>query len=146
VNCADLVNVKFKNKENKFMKKRIVILIIGTLLLIGATVVTVYLIRSDKLSKDAEQSEQEILGTNDSKQITYQGKEGATALKLLEQATKIETSGTGEMAFVTSINGVTADSNKEFWSFNINNEPALVGAGSYITKDSDTITWKLTSF
>jgi len=128
------------------MKKRIIISIISALLLIGAIVTAVYLIQSDRVSKDAEQSEQEILGTNDSKQITYQGKEGITALKLLEQAAKIKTSGTGEMAFVTSINGVVADSTKEFWSFNINGEPALVGAGSYITKDSDTITWELTSF
>ena len=121
------------------MKKRIVILIISALLIIGAIVAAVYLIQSDRVSKDAEQSEQEILGTNDSKQVTYQGREGLTALKLLEQVAKIETSGTGEMAFVTSINGVVANSNKEFWSFNINGEPASVGAGNYITKDLSLI-------
>ncbi|HZJ34473.1 MAG TPA: DUF4430 domain-containing protein [Candidatus Angelobacter sp.] len=125
------------------MKKRIVILIISALLIIGAIVAAVYLIQSDRVSKNAEQSEQEILGTNDSKQITYQGKEGVTALVLLKQIAEIETDGSG---LITSIDGVAANPKNQYWEFFINDKSASEGAGSYITKDSNTINWKLSSF
>jgi len=75
--------------------------------------------------------------------IQYQGEDGKTALQLLEEKADVEMSGSGEMAFVTSINGVKADPQVEFWSLLVNNEPATVGAGQYQTKSTDTITWKL---
>lgn len=84
--------------------------------------------------------------TNSGKTITYNGAKDATALSLLQKDCDIETSGTGESAFVTSINGTKANSTNEFWSFKVNGEMASVGAGSYITKDGDTITWELSSF
>ena len=84
--------------------------------------------------------------SNDNKTITYNGEEGTTALDLLIKKCTVESNGTGESAYVTSINGITANSANEFWSFKINGEMAAVGAGSYITKNSDTITWELSSF
>lgn len=79
--------------------------------------------------------------------VTYNGQDGKTALELLQSVATIETSGDGEMAFVTSINGVKADpSANQFWAFYINGQSASVGAGSYITKNSDTISWKLDTF
>ncbi len=79
--------------------------------------------------------------------VTYQGVAGKTALELLQSNATAITSGTGEMAFVASINGRSADTaKKEFWSFNINDVSSKVGAGSYITKDTDTILWKIETY
>lgn len=129
------------------MKKRIIISIIGAVLLIGVVTTGICLYRAGIIFPSAVQAQQKTVTTNDNKQITYRGKDGITALALLGQVAKVETSGTGEMAFVTSINGVSADSTKnEYWAFDINGQPATVGAGSYVTKNSDTITWKLSSF
>lgn len=79
--------------------------------------------------------------------VTYHGVAGKTALELLQTNTKAITSGTGTMAFVTSINGRSADTTKkEFWSFYINGVSSTVGAGSYVTKDTDTILWKIETY
>ena len=78
--------------------------------------------------------------------LTYQGQDGKTALELLESVAKTEKSGEGENAYITSINGVKADSTKEYWAFSINGEASMVGAGSYVTKSSDVIKWDLTTF
>lgn len=75
-------------------------------------------------------------------EISYQGVEGQNALDLLKSSheTGTETSSFGE--FVHTIDGVKAPST-HFWAFYVNGQQAEVGAGSYQTKNSDTITWKL---
>jgi len=78
--------------------------------------------------------------------LSYQGQEGKTALELLESTAQTVKSGEGENAYITSINGVAADSTKEYWAFSINGEASMVGVGSYITKSSDVIKWDLTAF
>ena len=128
------------------MKKRSILYIIGILLLIGAITTAVYIYQSNNTSVSTTTPKQEVLATTDQAAVSYQGKNGETALALLEKAAKIQTSGTGEMAYVTTINGVTADSKSEYWQFNINGASSSVGAGSYITNDGDTITWKLVKF
>lgn len=77
--------------------------------------------------------------------ITYQGETGKTALELLQATAEVEMTGEGEMAFVTSINGVKAEDGKNFWAFLVDGEMAQVGAGSYATADGETITWELTA-
>lgn len=130
------------------MTKRTIVSIIAAVLLVGLVATGIYLYQSGIIFPKTEQSVQGVINTTASnKELTYKGKDGITALALLEQTAKIEMSGTGEMAFVNSINDVAADSAKnEYWAFEINGQPAEVGAGSYITKDNDTITWKLSSF
>ena len=75
--------------------------------------------------------------------VEYKGSEGKNALELLKQYHKVETKsyeGLGEL--VTSIDGVAAASN-QFWAFYVNGQQSQVGASAYITKDADTIVWKL---
>lgn len=79
-------------------------------------------------------------------EISYEGKANTTALSLLEKNAEIKTSGSGKNVFVTTINGITANPKNQYWAFYINGKSATIGAGSYVTKDSDTITWKLSSF
>ena len=76
--------------------------------------------------------------------IKYQGVEGQTALELLKTSHNVETkefSGVGE--FVVSIDGITPNQQTHFWAFYINGAQAQVGAGTYITKFTDVIEWKL---
>ena len=75
--------------------------------------------------------------------LAYRGQEGKTALAILKEVTQTETSGEGEMAFVVSINGYKPDVSKEFWAFYVNDKQAEVGAGSYATKSTDLIEWRL---
>lgn len=78
--------------------------------------------------------------------LTYKGQDGKTALELLQKAAKIVESGTGENAFVTSINGTAANPKNQYWEFDVNGKAATAGAGSYTTKSTETITWKIASF
>ncbi len=72
---------------------------------------------------------------------------GKTALEATQSNSKVEISGSGENAFVTSINGRTADSKKhEFWELDANGSQTQVGAGSYIIKNNDKIEWKISTY
>jgi len=128
------------------MKKRIIIIIASVLVIAGLSVGGVMWVNSNKSTPKAVQT------TTATKQpttsITYKGQAGVTALALLlQQTAKVNMTGTGDMAYVNSINGTTADSaKKQYWEFDVNGAAATVGAGSYITKDDDIITWKLSSY
>ena len=83
----------------------------------------------------------------DAPELSYEGREGATALDLLLEADpSAQVTGEGENAFVTAIDGVAADPDSEFWAQYVHDEMATVGAGSLETKDGDEITWKLETF
>ena len=75
-------------------------------------------------------------------EISYQGVEGKTALELLKSSHQVETQSFSYGEMVQSIDGVKAPAT-HFWSFQINGNFSDVGAGAYITKDSDTLSWKL---
>lgn len=78
---------------------------------------------------------------------SYAGQDGKTALELLKIAypnSTTKTSGSlGE--YVTGINGREAGSS-EFWELFVNGTSSSVGASAYVTKSTDTLEWKLTSF
>jgi hypothetical protein len=76
--------------------------------------------------------------------ISYNGVDGKTALELLKDSYPVETkdySGMGE--FVTSIDGVKAEDNKNFWAFYVDGQMASEGAGAYTTKNGEKIEWHL---
>ena len=86
--------------------------------------------------------ESEVLGAEN-----IEIEEGKTALDLTRKVVGVETSGEGEMAFVTTINGIYADPSKnEFWELVINGQPAQVGAGSYKVKQGDEIEWRISKY
>jgi hypothetical protein len=75
--------------------------------------------------------------------VMYQGVEGKNALELLKQNHRVETQEFASIGeFVKSIDGVAPDST-HFWAFYLNGQQAQVGAGAYMTKNSDVIEWKL---
>lgn len=75
-------------------------------------------------------------------ELSYKGQEGRDALALLRQHAKVATKHYSFGDQVVSING-TEGSGPKYWTFYINGKMAEVGANSYITKNSDTLTWKL---
>lgn len=81
--------------------------------------------------------------SNQGKTISYDGQSPQTALELLKAKVQVETKDTSFGPQIMGINGVKA-SDKEFWAFYVNGQPASVGAHEYVTKDSDKIEWKLT--
>ncbi len=75
-------------------------------------------------------------------QISYPGRDGSDALALLKQHATVSTKHYSFGDLVVSINGVAGNGPK-YWTFYINGKEASVGAGSYVTKNSDMLMWKL---
>jgi cell division protein FtsB len=76
--------------------------------------------------------------------VSYEGKDGKTAMELLEKKHKVETKDYGDMGkFVISIDGVKATDGENFWAFFVNGQMATEGASTYQTKTGDKIEWKL---
>lgn len=78
-------------------------------------------------------------------ELAYPGRDGVTALDLLrEYDPSASTSGEGETAFVTGIDGREADqAEQQFWALYVDEEFAQVGAGALETEDGQVIRWKL---
>lgn len=127
------------------MKNRLTIIVVSIVLTLGiASAGTAWYTTSHRQQPVAAASQSVPQKQN---QLTYRGKDGTTALALLQQHTKVALKGSGDLAFVTSINGLKADdSKKQYWSLLVNGQASNVGAGSLITKNSDSITWKLTTY
>jgi len=87
----------------------------------------------------------EITISEDKKSVSYEGISGKTALEILKDGTDVETETSSYGEFVTSIGGVKADANSEYWSFYVNGSYASEGAGTYKTTDGEKIEWKLES-
>ncbi len=117
-----------------------IIAVLGALVVIGGTLIGIS-VANDNAKQNSNVVQTEQKKTADA--ISYQGQEGKTALAILKASYNVETKtfdGIGEM--VTGINGVTPDS-KHFWAFYVNDKQAEVGAGQYVTKAGDKISWKL---
>jgi hypothetical protein len=74
--------------------------------------------------------------------VSYVGVDGKNALELLKSTATVETQnyeGIGEL--VTSINGIPSTA-ENYWIFYVNGEQAQVGAGEYITKSTDQLSWR----
>jgi len=90
----------------------------------------------------AHQVEAVTNSQNQLTQISYRGEQGVDALTLLKQHATVGVKHYSFGDLVTSIDG-SAGNGPKYWTFYINGQEAQVGAGSYKTKDSDTLKWKL---
>ncbi|MEP7204607.1 MAG: DUF4430 domain-containing protein [Candidatus Saccharibacteria bacterium] len=130
------------------MKKNLVISLIVVLLLAvaGGTGAAYFVSHQPKAASTINAGNSpaapKVQSPTKDKVTSYYGVKGKTALELLQKYTVVEMSGSGATAFVTSIDGVKADKT-QYWSFNVNGQPASVGAGSYVTEPTDKITWQL---
>lgn len=74
--------------------------------------------------------------------IVYPGKSGVDALTLLQGDHTVDATSEG---FVNSIDGVKP-ADKQYWAFYVNGELSMTGAKETITKDSDSVEWKLVGY
>jgi hypothetical protein len=77
-------------------------------------------------------------------QLSYHGQAGQNALVLLEKHASVQVKHYSFGDMVTSIDS-TSGTGPKYWTLYINGKEATVGAGSYVTKSTDTVTWKLQS-
>jgi len=75
-------------------------------------------------------------------QLSYRGQNGVNAFTLLKRHAQVKYKHYSFGDFVTSIDG-TAGNGPKYWTLYVNNKEASVGASAYITKNSETVTWKL---
>ena len=130
------------------MKKRICIAVV-ILLIAGLAGLATYNLRSDNKAKSGSSvSSQQtkkaaITYSQDGKTVDYKGESGKTALVTLKSLTNVVTKTSSIGEYVTSINGLTADSNTQYWAFYVNDKMADKGAGSYQATSNDNIEWRL---
>ncbi len=79
---------------------------------------------------------------NQLQQLSYQGETGKNALALLKAHATVVTKNSSYGEYVVSVNGVGGGTSGKYWMFYVNGRQAQVGAGQYITKAGDVITWK----
>lgn len=131
------------------MKKKIIIAIL-IIAILSAGVIGLRINNSSTAIELSQTSQGEDIGgiqiSQDGKAVVYNGIVGETALETLKKLTDVETTTSDFGEFVTAINGVIADSTKEFWAFYVNGQMGSVGAGEYKAVSGDKIEWKLESF
>ena len=82
------------------------------------------------------------VGAVQTQDITYQGVEGKNALELLKASHQVESTTSDFGEFIVAIDGQRPD-NQHFWAFYVNGQLAQEGAGTYQTKPTETIVWRL---
>jgi len=80
--------------------------------------------------------------TQKTEYVTYSGVEGKTALELLKGQANVKTKSSTYGEFVESIND-NDGGGKKYWTFFVDGKESAVGAGTYVTKNSEKIEWKL---
>lgn len=142
------------------IKKNLMLASVAALVLIGAGVTLVNqntpkaspakTENKQVLSSQAKKVVATVVVKSDSKESKYDLDKGVgeTALDVTKLATSdIKMTGQGENAFITSINGREASTaKKEFWELRINGKSSDVGAGSYIVKEGDVISWQIATY
>ncbi len=131
------------------MNKKITTLIVAVIVIAGFAIGTYTYQTNNDHKKTAEPTTNKKVDAkpkHTANTVEYNGKDGKTALELLQTAAKADISGTGANAYVTSINDVVANTSSEYWAFYINGKLSSVGAGSYTTANTDVIKWELSKF
>ncbi len=91
--------------------------------------------------QNPRQNSEEILGTQQEKQIQYQGEDGKTVFELLTGEHDVGFTQSEMGVFVTTINGLE-NSESEFWVYYVDDEMGPVAADKFETKNDQTIEWK----
>lgn len=125
--------------------KLFIALIIVAILAIGSLAMYVNLTKNSTQSTETETSKTQPAAAPETgrTEITYRATPGITSLEQLRQEARdvvVTESEYGEL--VDSIEGHKGGTDGKYWSFYVNGQMAEVGAGSYIQKEGDTVTWK----
>lgn len=118
--------------------KTITLAVAGLVLISGAGIS----LWSNTVDDSPKKTESSVSTKTQTEKLTYQGEDGKSALQLLKKHAKVETKSSSLGEYVVSINGSDGDG-KKYWLYYVNDQEANVGAGAYITRNSDKIEWKL---
>ncbi len=122
-------------KNNKIIK-----ILLSIFAIVSITIMFNYTIEK-KSSQNQNNNKTQL--ENIENNISYDGKEGIDALSILKEKYPVEFQISEFGSFVTSINGQSAETNKNFWAFYVNGMLADKAADKFITKNTDKIEWKL---
>jgi hypothetical protein len=126
-------------RKDFFMKKKITIVAVIVIILAAGGIYA----REITLSHSAAQQQAAIHAAQQkTPTVTYKGENGQNALTLLKQYTSVQQDNSG---LVVAINGYKPTGHM-YWAFYINGRYSSVGSASYVTKDSDVITWKVEKY
>jgi hypothetical protein len=118
-------------------KTKSVILAAIAVVIVGGMGVSAYIANSPSRKVDVSKNSQQ-----QAVYIKYSGQDGQNALILLKKHAQVQTKHYSFGDLVTSIDG-TVGNGPKYWTFYLNGKEASVGAGSYTTKSTDKIEWKL---
>lgn len=96
-----------------------------------------------KGNNTVEVRSKDIVYTNNGKQVEYFGQNDVTALEVLKRLSNIDTKESEFGTMVVGIHGVKAEEGKTYWAFYVNGTYANEGAGTFKTKSTDRVVWKL---
>ncbi|NLL31483.1 MAG: DUF4430 domain-containing protein [Clostridiales bacterium] len=96
---------------------------------------------TNQSEEEQNQTHQITIIVNEESKVV-QVEEDDTVMEIMKNNYQVETEFND--TFITGIDGLVADSNKEFWAFYINDEMSNVGAAEARTQAEDIITFKLT--
>jgi hypothetical protein len=129
-------------------KSKILATIAVVVILIGAGWALIYNKnqRSNQSPANQNSSQEEVSNNQnvviEADKISYPGEAGQTALSLLQKHTQTKTENSSFGEYVVSINDNDGGGSK-YWIFYVNDKQSEVGAGSYVTSDTDSIEWRL---
>ena len=95
---------------------------------------------------ETQEAEPTIEISEDGTYVSYDGVEGETPLATMQGLTDVVTQSSDFGEFVTTINGLEADSSSQYWAFYVNGELANLGAGNFTAEAGDSIEWRLEEF
>ena len=126
----------------KVINKKTIIL--AAILLVIAVAV-VFFVFTPAISKTNVTSKSTSTKNESLKNIfSYKGEKGKNALELLKKYATVKQDNTG---MVISINGRQVNKGKhEYWEFFVNGKSANVGPADYMTKNTDTLMWKIATY
>lgn len=127
-------------------KKTKLAVVLATIAVLASAGFGVFIVNQDKAAPNSNQTvqvpEEDATEIKPTEFVSYKGVDGKSALELLKGQARVETKSSSLGEYVTSINGNDGGGQK-YWMFYVDGKEATVGADAYMTKNSETIEWKL---
>jgi hypothetical protein len=118
------------------LKTKLLLLIAAILIVGGSIGIAAYIHNQTNGARTVTNAQHQL------SQISYNGQNGVNAYVLLKKYATVQAKQYSFGIFVSAINGVVGDGPK-YWTLYVNGKMSNVGASSYITKNSDKLTWEL---
>jgi hypothetical protein len=129
-------------------KKPIITLIIAALVVFaGGTAGMLHALKNDDTKADQKVAASTPAGKPEVKAaettvIEFTAVKDKTVLEQLQSKAKVEVKDSQYGPYVDSINGVKGGTDNKYWSYYVNGQMANIGAGEYVAKGGETVTWK----